>query len=269
MRETDQALRITVSGVLVTLLVFAVAAMCVRFGFWQLDRLQQRRERNSEVRERLHTPPETLISVPRDSGGWLYRRVFIHGTFDNDRSIILPGRAFAGTPGAHVLTPVLLPDGTAVLADRGWVPAADGASADLAALGLAVVAVDTAVVLPFPGQESRLGSPPAGGAARADSSFRRVWFAMDELALRGQFPYPLGAIHVRLLPASAAAALPLREPLPALNNGPHLGYAIQWFSFALIAIVGWLVIVFSGRLQRRSSGDQDLAPTRPRPRLDS
>lgn len=257
MRKTNQPLQITLPGVLVTLLVFAVAAMCVRFGFWQLDRLQQRRERNTETRERLHAPPETLISAPRDSGGWLYRRVFIDGTFDNDRSIILPGRAFEGTPGAHVLTPVLLPDGTAILADRGWVAAADGATVDLPALGLAAVAADTAVVLPFPGQERKLGRPPAGSAARVDSGFRRVWFAMDEQALRAQFPYPLGVIHVRLLPDSAAAALPLREPLPSLNNGPHLGYAIQWFSFALIAIVGWLVIVVSGRLQRRSSADAD------------
>jgi surfeit locus 1 family protein len=251
MRETNQPLRITLPGVLVTLLVFAVAVMCVRFGFWQLDRLQQRRERNNEVRERLTAPPETLISAPRDSTGWLYRRVIIDGTFDNDRSIILPGRAFAGTPGAHVLTPVLLKDGTAVLADRGWVAAADGATVELSVLGLATVAADTGIILPFPGQERHLGRAPAGSAAaRADSGFRRVWFAMDERALREQFPYPLGAVQVRLLPAGAADALPLREPPPLLNNGPHLGYAIQWFSFAVIAMVGWLVVVMK---QRRRS----------------
>lgn len=247
MREANQPLTVTLSGVLATLLVFAAAAMCVRFGFWQLDRLEQRRQRNSEVQERLHAPIEALIGAPHDSSGWLNRRVFVDGAFDNNRSIILPGRAFAGTPGAHVLTPVLLPDGTAVLADRGWVAAADGATVELAALGLAAVAADTAVVVAFPGQERRLGRAPPGVPEKADSGFRRVWFAMDERVLREQFPYPLGAVHVRLLPASATAAWPLREPLPSLNNGPHLGYAIQWFSFALIAIAGWLVIVLKPR----------------------
>lgn len=246
MRATRQLPPVTLGGALATLLVFAVAVMCVRFGFWQLDRLQQRRERNAEVHERVHAPSAALISAPRDSAGWLHRRVTIKGSFDNRRSIILPGRSFAGMPGAHVLTPVLLPDGSALLADRGWVPAADGATVDLSALQLDTAAADTAFVLPFPGQERRLGRATA--ETSAPSGFRRVWFALDERALRAQFPYPLGAIHVRLLPASNAAAVPQREPLPTLNNGPHLGYAIQWFSFAAIALVGWLVVVRKPRV---------------------
>src|ERR1044072_3911670 len=35
-----------------------------------------------------------------------------------------------------------------------------------------------------------------------------------------------------------AAGLPRRWPPPVLDDGPHLSYAIQWFSFAVIALVG-------------------------------
>ncbi|MGQ0813411.1 MAG: SURF1 family protein [Gemmatimonadota bacterium] len=240
--------QITTRGVIATVLIFMIAGLCVRFGFWQLDRLAQRRERNDDVRARLEAAPVQLASAPRDSAEWLHRRVTIAGRFDNQRSIIWPGRSYAGAPGAHVVTPVLLEDGSAVLADRGWVSAADGATVNLAQLALSDTAGDTAIVVPFPGQERRLGNAtPAASLAAADSGFRRVWFAVDERALRAQFPYRLGNVQVRLLPSQNAAAVPVREPAPALDEGSHLGYAIQWFSFAAIAISGWLVMVLKQR----------------------
>lgn len=235
-------MRVTGRGLAATVIVFVVAAVCVRLGFWQLDRLAQRRQLNAEMRARLTAPPVRLAAAPRDSTGWLHRRVLIAGAFDNDRSIIVPGRYYEGVPGAHVLTPVLLAAGSAVLADRGWVPAADGATVDLAALRLGTHAADSALVGPFPGQEPRLGRVPATSRAAPDSLFRRVWFAVDEAALRRQFPYELGSIHVRLLPSRTTAA-PVRAPRRALDQGPHLGYAIQWFSFSMIAIGGWLVLL--------------------------
>ena len=41
--------------------------------------------------------------------------------------------------------------------------------------------------------------------------------------------------------------LPRRWPPPVFDNGPHLSYAIQWFSFALIALVGTAVMIRKGR----------------------
>ena len=42
-----------------------------------------------------------------------------------------------------------------------------------------------------------------------------------------------------------SGAAPLVRPLPppALDAGPHLGYALQWFSFALVAIVGYTLVL--------------------------
>ncbi|MGQ0563408.1 MAG: SURF1 family protein [Gemmatimonadota bacterium] len=247
-----RTLEVTPRGVVATLLVLAVAVVCVRLGIWQLDRLEQRRARNARLQSRLEAPAVALTRAPGDSAGWLHRRIMIAGKLDNDRSIVLPGRAFRGAPGAHVLTPVLLPDGSALLADRGWLPAADGASVDLSALPRDSLAGDTALVLPFPGQERRLGSTTDTADAARDTAFRRVWYASDERRLRAQFPYRLGAVHVRLLATDGAPALPAREPPPALDEGPHLGYAIQWFSFAIIAVTGWLIIVLKQRKSRAS-----------------
>jgi cytochrome oxidase assembly protein ShyY1 len=32
-------------------------------------------------------------------------------------------------------------------------------------------------------------------------------------------------------------------PLPELSDGPHLSYAVQWFLFATIAVVGYVVLL--------------------------
>jgi surfeit locus 1 family protein len=40
-------------------------------------------------------------------------------------------------------------------------------------------------------------------------------------------------------------------PPPEQDNGPHLGYAIQWFSFALIFLVGWVTLMLrKGEIRR-------------------
>jgi cytochrome oxidase assembly protein ShyY1 len=43
---------------------------------------------------------------------------------------------------------------------------------------------------------------------------------------------------------------PARRDLPVLDDGPHRGYAMQWFSFALIAIAGAGIVVYRERQQR-------------------
>jgi surfeit locus 1 family protein len=245
---TRRTLSITPRGVLGTALVVLVATACVWLGFWQLDRRGQRALRNAGIAARMAEPPVELTRSPRDTSAWLYRRVRIAGSPDAGRAIVLPGRLYRGSPGAHVLAPVPIGPRDAVLVDFGWVPAADGATVDLEALDLGRPLDAVGLVLPFPGEES--GARTTTLTSEAAGEFRRVWFAMDTEALRRQFPYELGAAHLQLLPADSAPRLPVRQPAPELDAGPHLGYAIQWFSFATIAIVGWMVIVAKGNVRR-------------------
>lgn len=245
---TRRALSITPRGVFGTAVVLLVAAACVWLGFWQLDRRAQRATLNAGIAARMADAPVELTRSPRDTAEWLYRRVRISGSPDTDRAIVLPGRLYRGSPGAHVVLPVPLGPREAVLVDYGWVPAADGATVDLAALDLNRPLDAIGLVLPFPGEEPGARTTTLTGAA--DSGFRRVWFAMDTEALRRQFPYELGNVHLQLLPADSAPRFPVRQAAPELDAGPHLGYAIQWFSFATIAIVGWLVIVGKSNVKR-------------------
>ena len=203
----------------------AVAALCARLGLWQLDRLSQRRARNAAVLTARHRPTVPVTSaLTADSA--LSRRLYARGVYDYDHERLWRGRSYQGIPGVALVTPLRLPDGAAVLVDRGWVPSADAYHVDERAYREA----DTTEVL-------GLGMPAPRG--RGD---------VDPAKLRDSLPYPLLPFVIQILPPPTAPDRPLppglvRWPMPELSNGPHLSYAIQWFSFAVIILVGsvaWL-----------------------------
>lgn len=232
-----------------TVLLLAVVFACVRLGLWQLDRLEQRRALNARVVERQQLPPLPSHAALADTAAAHFRQVRLAGRYDDDRSIILPGHSLRGAPGVHLLTPFLVAADTAVLVIRGWVPAADGATIPVDSFPAGASAEAEGLVLPFP--------RGTGRRSAATDSFRTTWFAPDLAAMRAQFPYALLPVTVQLLPAAGAAPYPRRLEPPALDEGPHLGYAIQWFSFATIAVVGWMAL---GRRGRRTRGAPEPGP---------
>lgn len=250
--SADAPRRVTRAGVIASLALLAVVLACVRLGFWQLSRRAERLALNERIAARMQQPPLADAAALADTARSLYRMAEFQGEYDVARSIVLPGRSFNGVPGVHLLTP-LRRGSRALLVNRGWVPAADGATiapdsfpiTDRAARGL---------VLPFPGRPQSLA--PVRDAV-ADSGFRRVWFTIDPAALRAQFPYELLPFTLQLLPAPDAPRYPHRLDPPPLDQGPHLSYAIQWFSFALIGIIGWLAVL------RRGRGPVRMAPPLP------
>lgn len=159
---------------------------------------------------RLSLPPLEISrrDIPVDSTR--QRRVRARGVYDFSREQTWPGRSFEGTPGVSLITPLRLSDGSEVLVDRGWVPSPDADHVDHGAYREVDSATVTGIAL----------VPPRG---RGDVDPQRGGF----LPVVIQMELPL-----------AARGLPRRWPLPALDNGPHLSYAVQWFCFAAIILVG-------------------------------
>ena len=254
-----QPLEITRSGIVATIAVFIIAAVCIRLGLWQLDRRGQRSALNQVIAERLEAAPVTLEGMPLDTTGLTYRRAVVRGHLEGSRSIVLGGRSHRGRPGAHVLTPVLV-SGGAVLANRGWLPAPDAATVDPTAMDAAGEARLEGVLLPFPRVDS--DEPPP-------DDFQETWFRLDGRRVRAQYPYPIAPLYLQLTdPPAVEGTLPPRteaKPLPAglpeLEPGPHLSYAVQWFSFAAIFVIGWAALL----LARRRRGSTPAGPRPPVP----
>ncbi|MGH7480918.1 MAG: SURF1 family protein [Longimicrobiales bacterium] len=229
----------TRAGIVASVVVIAAAAVCVRLGFWQLDRLDERRARNAALYGRMSAPPLSLGSVPADTSGVLSRRIVISGTYDEARSMVVAGRAHRGVPGVYVVTPLRLGSG-AVLVERGWLPSPDGATVDLEPIARAGRQTVEGLALPLLDTEETARMRP----------FQRIWLRHDtEMAT--QLPYETAPFYVRALPDTArAVAYPRRLPPPELDEGSHLSYAIQWFSFAAIALIGWLSIALRSPLRQ-------------------
>ena len=149
------------------------------------------------------------------------RRLHARGVYDYAGERLWRPRAYEGVPGVALITPVKLADGSAVLVDRGWAPSPDAYHIDQRAYR----EPDTADVV---------GIGMAAPRGRGD---------VDPAKLRDSLPYPLLPFILQQLPPSTALHRPppprlVRSPLPDLGDGPHLSYAIQWFSFAVIIVVG-------------------------------
>lgn len=249
-----------VAGVLAGLFVLLVALVCVRLGLWQLDRLEQRREQNAQLLRAAAEPLLTLdaptaAEIARDPDAYRFRRVRVRGPLRAADDIVLRGRSHAGRPGVHLLAPLQI-DGAdvTVLVNRGWLAAADGATVDPRPYGESGVVIVEGVVEPYPRARGE-GVP----VERAVDGYRVFTLARLDLdAVQARSATPVLPFYVQQLPGPGVAEPPLRLPLPDPDEGPHLGYAVQWFSFAAIFLIGFVVVAV-----RRTRPDASTEPSGP------
>jgi surfeit locus 1 family protein len=231
-------------------IVLVVVAGCAWLGTWQLGRLDRQRARNRLVAARFAAPPLPLADALRAGAGAAYRRVEgVVGRFDPDREVILRARALNGRPGNHVLTPLLMGSGSAVLVDRGWVPLdRDRPPVRDAAPPPASVRL-AGVLLP---PDARTPARPGEHLA----SFGRV----DLERLQGQMPYRIAPLYLLMRTQAPAQRGSLPVPVafePTAPGPPHLSYAVQWFSFATLALVTY------GALIRKTAREKSEAANEP------
>lgn len=231
------------------LLVAAAIVAMINLGFWQLRRLDERRDFNATVEARYDAPPvplDTLLGPGVDPDDVEWRPVTATGTYQPDGTILIVNRSQNGRAGQNVAVPLALDDGRVLLVNRGFVPLAEE---EIPAVPATEVEVTGRL---RPSQERRLGqlSDPAEGAL---SEAQRI--DIDRLA--PQLSGEAVPMYVDLITSSPPESGPFPEPViaPDLSEGNHLSYAVQWFIFSIAAAVGWVLAVRrSIRTRRRAVG---------------
>lgn len=224
--------------VFTTLLVFAGTLVLIRLGVWQLDRLETRRANNAHYVEMLSMPPLDLnAEIPESLTEMEYRAVTVSGIYDFENQIAVRNQVHLEQYGYHLFTPLLF-NGTAVLVNRGWIPA-DGNSAP-----------QDWRTYDEPGEVTvagviRLGrgKPAFGGvddALPADGSRLEIWNNADVARIAEQTPYPILQIYIQPETDAGDATPPIPSaPEFELTEGSNFGYALQWFTFAAILFFGY------------------------------
>ena len=216
-----------------TLATAAGLALLLALGTWQVQRLHWKSALIAERTAQLAAAPAPLPATAEDWRAFDFRKLSATGTFRHDLEQLFGASAIGGEVGHHVLTPLVRPDGAAVLVDRGWVPA-DQAH-------------------PAARRQGQPEGPVAvSGIARYRADDRPGWFTPDNQPDQALwFAYDLPAMEealgLELLPvvleADAtpnAGGLPQggRTQLTLPNN--HLQYVITWYGLAVALLAIWL-----------------------------
>ncbi|MFV0130541.1 SURF1 family protein [Streptomyces sp. HMX112] len=252
--------------VILTLIVLVLIPTMVELGFWQFHRHQHRVAQNALIADNLRAAPVPVTeltspghTVPRAD---YWRRATATGTFDTAHEVVVRRRTNADDRvGVHVLTPLLLADGRAVLVNRGWIPAA-------------VDQMSFPEVPPAPrGRVTVTGRLKAdettGASGIKDLSGlppRQVMLINSEQQAQRLGREVLGGYLEQTGPRPGGD-IPELIPEPDHDSiGAHMAYAVQWWLFAAGVPVGWVVLVRREKRDRAAAAAAGApAATEPQP----
>ena len=227
------------------ILVVVLIVVMINLALWQLRRLDERQSFNDQVRTRTAAPAQSYDTVipPGTSVDGArpqeWRTVTATGTFDTGAQVLIRNRSLDGAPGFDVVTPLRRSDGTAVLVLRGWVPLATSSST------IPDVPVPPAGTVTVTGRVRPTQNPGALAARDPATGILNTLARIDIPRIQQQTPYPVAPAYVEMTSSTPApaASLPALVPLPTLDDGPHLSYAVQWCIFSACAVIGWVLVV--------------------------
>jgi surfeit locus 1 family protein len=237
--------------------VLSLMLVMVRLGFWQLDRLEEKQARNATVVERTEAP-ETDVRELAGSEAYAsfdaaeeleFRRATATGTYAADQEVIVRSRSYQSAAGSWVLTPLVLDDGSIVVINRGWIPNAGQFDAvpDEYRAPEGEVTVSGIVRL----TEARGSFGPTDPSDGVLTDLARADIGRLDQQIEGD----LLPFYVQLQEQDPAVGTgdPTPIPAPALDEGPHLSYAVQWFTFTAMTAVVYALIL------RKKRNDEERA----------
>jgi surfeit locus 1 family protein len=234
---------------IVTILVVAilVAAGCARLGFWQLSRLRERQLHNGTLLSRMASATFPAESLPSDTGAGHYRLAMARGEMVYAREIAWAPRMRRSSPGVNFFTPMRLPNtDTVLVVNRGWAYSPDAKTVSfprwrekdsLSVRGYVETWTQDCI-------NGSTGALPV----RCGDSATRVIRKLDRRAAERLIGAPVAPYILMQTSDSTlhADSIPVRVEAPILDEGPHRGYALQWFGFAIVAMVGGVAFARRG-----------------------
>ena len=227
------------------LFVVVLVVTMVNLGFWQLRRLHEKQAFNARVSARSEDPVAPIGRVlgarsSFDDGRAVeFRRVTATGRYRPDQQLLVRSRSLDSAPGSWVMIPLEMADGTAVVVNRGWI--ANEGRFDAVPAAFKPPAGEVTVTGLLRATETRGSFGPKDPTAGRLANLARA----DIGRFQRQVPERLVPAWLQLQTERPRSSGPSPRPVPApeLDEGPHFSYAVQWFIFSLIAVVGYPLIL--------------------------
>ncbi len=233
-----------------TLFTIPVLAGLVALGAWQVQRLHWKDGLIAERLERSTAPamalPDPLVA-PEELA---FTRVRVRGAFRHEREMYLAARSFAGSPGLHVVTPMILEDGRTLVVDRGWVPESrrDPATRPDGQIEGPVV---------LEGLLRTGGWPGPSWLMPENLPDENLWFWVDPPAMAAGLARPVVEVYLDAGPAENPGGWPKGGQTRVNLPNDHLGYALTWFTLAIALAVIYVIYHLKGENEGEGEDGHD------------
>ena len=220
-------------GWLPTLGAIAIVALTLALGNWQRHRAADKDALAAQFAAAASAPPVDLAAGDTDPTRLRFRTVRARGEYDGARQLFIDNKVQAGRVGYHVVTPLKLAGSERfVLVDRGWI--AQGARRG-----------ELSAVPPPAGMLTVVGRanlPPRRYLELGDGQDSKVlWENLDIARIAAATGLELLPVIIEQTdPVAPADGLVRDWPAPGLGADQNRSYMLQWYSFALLAVVAWL-----------------------------
>lgn len=213
-------------GLWPSLATLAALLVLVALGTWQVERLQWKEGLIAQRTAQLAAPAEVLPAHSDNWATWDFRKVSTSGRFRHDLEQLFGASTHDGQLGHHVLTPLVRADGSALLVDRGWVPA-DRAHPAARREGQIEGPITITGIARYRGDGT------AGWFTPANKPENLMWFSYDLPALEQALGLPLLPVVVEADDRPNPGGLPIGGQTRVELSNNHLQYAITWYGLAL------------------------------------
>ena len=221
-----------------TALVLVFAGVCFTLlAPWQFGRHEERSTTNDAITHSANAEPadlETLLPYGAKPGpGTEWRTVRVEGRYLADDEVVARLRTVLGQPAFEVLTPFETTGGAIVLVDRGFVRPIQGNQA-VAIPDFAAPPTGTVTLTARLRADER---DPRELRAESENGRRQVYAVGSDIVARAT-GLDIRPGYLQLEDRNPGVLGPL--PLPELDAGPFLSYALQWITFGAMALLAWL-----------------------------
>ena len=225
-----------------TILTVLMLFICIKLGFWQLHKAAIKQALQVQLNTRQAEPVLALPDKIASLENWRYKRVKFFGNYDTRYQLLLDNQVENTVAGYHVLTPVKVEGSKLyVLVNRGWIPRAN------AKVGAAIAVPSVVTPQGLQALQGDIGLPAAKfftleAPVLKNGQWQTVWQHLDMVRYAKSVPFAVQPFVVRLDPSNRSGGFVRNWPPPGERVSMHLGYAYQWFGFALTLFVIFIVL---------------------------
>ena len=225
---------LTPRWIVVHLGVLALVILMTYLAFWQLSRLDQKKSFNATLTAHSNAPVENVENiVSNDIESIEWRRVQLSGSYMTGKIVTVINRSQNGAAGYDVLVPFRTTNNETFFVNKGFMQLS---------MPLPALRTTPLTVLGYIRDTQSRGT--LGAIDSTDAAVREFQrFDIPLISERLGVDTPPLFIQLRNELPAPTEQWPAPVSLPELNEGTHLSYAVQWFFFALTALVAWVVVV--------------------------